>query len=133
MPPRPSDLVAPKPPAWLSKGARVEWRRLAPVAFNLGSLKFADMRAFGLLCETLAQAEDARRTIARDGMTIAAGSGGRKAHPALRVLATAQAQAAKLMAEFGLTPAARSRARFDPPEDGWWTLADCDARLVEDE
>lgn len=133
MPPRPSDLVAPKPPAWLSKRARVEWRRLAPIAFNLGSLKFAHFRAFGLLCETLAQAEEARRTIERDGMTVAAGSGGRKAHPALRVLATAQAQAARLMSEFGLTPAARSRVKLDPPEDGWWALADIDARLADDE
>lgn len=104
---------APMPPQSLSEGAKAEWKRLAPAAVGIGSLTAADLRAFELLCVTLATEAEARAVIDREGLTVVAGSGGRKAHPAVRLAETARAQAAQLLQAFGLTP--RGRQSIDPP------------------
>ncbi|MGC1412833.1 MAG: P27 family phage terminase small subunit [Acetobacteraceae bacterium] len=103
--------VAPDPPANLSKSAATEWRELAPQAVWLGTLAGSDLRAFALLCETLATEGAARAILAVQGMTVRAGDGGCKSHPASRTLEAARSQAARLLAEFGLTP--RGRAALD--------------------
>jgi len=105
--------VAPEPPATLSAGAAAEWRELAPAAVWLGTLAGTDLRAFALLTETLATEAAARAELAIGGMTVAmAGDGGgRKSHPAVRIMETARTQATRLLAEFGLTP--RGRAGVD--------------------
>lgn len=104
---------APSPPAHLSERAAGEWRGLAPVAVRLGTLTQADLRGFELLCVTLAAEAEARATLEREGMTTATGGGGLKPHPAVRMAETARAQAARLLADFGLTP--RGRQSIDPP------------------
>jgi len=105
-------VEAPKPPAHLSERAAVEWHRLAPAAVGLGTLSAADLRAFELLAETLATAEEARLTVAAEGYSTGTADGGRKPHPAVRVMETARAQAARLLDAFGLTP--RGRQGVDP-------------------
>jgi P27 family predicted phage terminase small subunit len=103
--------VVPEPPATLSAGAAAEWRELAPAAVWLGTLAGTDLRAFALLCETLATEAAARATLAVEGMTVATAGDGRKAHACVRVMETARVQATRLLAEFGLTP--RGRAGVD--------------------
>jgi P27 family predicted phage terminase small subunit len=98
----------PQPPTDLSDVARSEWERLAAAAHEIGTLTAADLRAFRLLCETLATAAEAQGVIGREGMTLPTGSGGTRAHPATKVLETARAQAARLLAEFGMTPRGRN-------------------------
>src|SRR5918997_6578414 len=107
---------APEPPAHLSARAAAEWRRLAPVAAELGSLTEADLRGFELLAETLATEAEARAAVEREGHAVPTAGGGRKPHPAVRVMETARAQAARLLAEFGLTP--KGRRGLDPPPRG---------------
>ena len=103
MPPAPKDL---------SDEARKQWQRLAPAVKETGAMTASDLIAFELLCRTLATAIEAEEIIAKEGATIAAGSGGRKAHPALAMMATARAQATALLAQFALTP--RGRATIAP-------------------
>jgi P27 family predicted phage terminase small subunit len=105
---------APSAPARLSARAAAEWRRLAPVAVKLGTLTPADSRAFELLCETLASEAEARELIAKEGMTTTTDSGGVKPHPAVRVVETARAQAARLLADFGMTPRGRQSVDVTP-------------------
>jgi len=128
-PPRLTDLIAPKPPTWLSKAARVEWRRLAPIAYNLGSLKVATLRSFGLLCEALGAEALARRAIEKEGLTITAGNGGQKAHPALKVAEAARKEAAGLLRDFGMRPVS-SAIGFQAPDGGLEAIEDLDDRLV---
>jgi P27 family predicted phage terminase small subunit len=104
---------APEPPAHLSPRAAAEWRRLAPVAFALGTLAEADLRAFELLAETLATEAAARAVVEREGHAVPTAGGGAKPRPEVRVMETARVQAAKLLAEFGLTP--RGRRGLDLP------------------
>jgi P27 family predicted phage terminase small subunit len=106
--PRPSGGVrAPRPPADLSEEARKHWSKLAPICMRLGVLGEADLVAFRLLTETLGTASAAEAAIKADGITVTAGSGGKKAHPALKMLETARNQATRMLIEFGLTPRAR--------------------------
>ena len=115
----------PGPPASLSEGAETEWRRLAPVAQRLGTLTQADLRAFELLCETLATEKVAQLAIAAEGMATATGEGGLKPHPAVRIMETARNQAARLLDAFGLTPKGRATVERAPSaaDSGWEGLA----------
>ena len=97
---------APAPPSYLSAQAKREWKRIAAEVVLVG-VTSADLRALGLLAEALATEMALRGMIAADGATIAAGSGGRKGHPALAALAQVRQQAHKLMFDFGLIPRGR--------------------------
>ena len=104
---------APAPPAHLSPRAAAEWRRLAPAAAALGALAGADLRGFELLCETLATEAEARAVVEAEGCAVPTAGGGAKPRPEVRVMETARVQAARLLAEFGLTP--RGRRGLDLP------------------
>src|SRR5919202_2961857 len=116
-PAAPSERLSrcPPPPATLTDAGTAEWKRLAPIAHRLGTLCAADLRAFELLCMTLATAAEAEATIRREGMTLPTGSGGTRAHPAIRIMEGSRAQAARLLIEFGLTPRARNAVEPAPP------------------
>ncbi len=109
----------PPPPDGMSEQAASEWLSLAPVAHELGVLSEADVRAFRLLCETLATATEAGKTLDSDGLLIEGLGGAKKHHPAIKVLENARQQSTRLFAEFGMTPKARSgklaRARDTNP------------------
>jgi P27 family predicted phage terminase small subunit len=102
---------APPPPAGLSTRATEEWRHLAGILTELGTLAGSDLRALALLCETLATEAEARHVVATSGFTTGTADGGQKPHPAVRTMETARSQAAALLRDFGLTP--RSRGGVD--------------------
>lgn len=101
-----SDKVPPAP-RHLSDLAKVEWKRLAPIAVRQGSLTIADGRAFELLCETLATEKRCRELVLVEGVSTRTADGGQKPHPAVRPMETARLQAARLLEKFGLTPSGR--------------------------
>lgn len=82
---------------------------------SLGLLTASDFRALELLTETLVPEAQSRETLDREGLTIATGSGESKAHPALRELSDARAQAARLLDAFGLSPRGRQLIDAPPP------------------
>lgn len=98
----------PPPPPTMSDRGVSEWARLAPQLVSGGTLTAADLRALELLCECLATADELATIVRKDGAAVPTSGGGVKGHPALSALAQARAQAAALLAQFGLTP--RSRA-----------------------
>ncbi|WP_232429876.1 phage terminase small subunit P27 family [Burkholderia ubonensis] len=104
--------VAPPPPDGMSSRAAAEWDRVAPLVVSLGLLNASDLRALELLAETLATEAQLRETLDREGLTIATGTGGSKAHPAL---SDARAQAARLLDAFGLSPRGRQAIDAPPP------------------
>jgi P27 family predicted phage terminase small subunit len=73
----------------------------------LGTLTEADLRGFELLAETLATEAEARAVVEAQGCATTTAGGGAKSRPEVRVMETARAQAARLLAEFGLTPKGR--------------------------
>lgn len=117
----------PPPPEHLPDAASREWKRLAPIVAELGTVSAADLRAFELLCSTLATASDAEAAVRAEGMTMPTGGGGVRSHPAVKVMETARAQAARLLEQFGLTPKARNYVSRAPAgvgseADKWFTL-----------
>ena len=116
----PSDRLdkCPAPPRHLSERARVEWRRLGPVAVALGTLTRADLRAFELLVETLATETTAREEVTASGYSVPTGDGGQKPHPAVRIMEEARRQSRALLSDFGLTPKGRGTVKPAPAGDG---------------
>ena len=94
----------PSPPASLSTRAREEWRRLAPIAHEVGTLSARSAKAFEILCEVLATERQARQVVADEGITVKTGKNGVKPHPAVRTMEQARAQAAVMMRQFRLEP-----------------------------
>jgi hypothetical protein len=67
-------------PDSLSDGGKVEWMTLMPVLVGMGVLTLADLRTLALLCESLANCTGLENAVQREGFTIAAATGGGKAH-----------------------------------------------------
>jgi P27 family predicted phage terminase small subunit len=58
---------APRMPAWLSKRAKAEWRRIVPELTNLGLLTRIDLAALAAYCQAYAELEEATRTLDKEG------------------------------------------------------------------
>jgi P27 family predicted phage terminase small subunit len=117
--PKPTALdrlkTAPRAPATLSDRAKVEWGPLARACVELGVLTGADLRALELLAETLATEAELREILKTEGLTIAGAGENSKAHPACKLLESTRNQAARLLADFGLTPKGRLGVDVRPP------------------
>jgi P27 family predicted phage terminase small subunit len=117
----------PKPPDWLSRKAKIAWAELADVLEEMHVLTVADRRALELLCDAYSEWREARAIVDLEGetyeTTTAHGSTVRKAEPAVAIAADAWRRVRAMLAEFGLTPAARSKVstvetpKKDPFED----------------
>ena len=95
--------IPPIPDGMTNEGAK-EWRQLAPIVYGSKRLTPGDLRALQLLCECLATATALEDVILQDGPLIDSGSGGKKAHPAIKLLESSRKQAHWLLRDFGLTP-----------------------------
>lgn len=107
---------APPAPADLSKDARAEWRRVAPILAERRHLTAADLGALESLCIAIGLRDEARRTLAAEGSTYKAGNGLLKAHPAVGILKDALSACLRHQAELGLTIVSRSRIALGDDE-----------------
>ncbi len=98
----------PLPPQTLSEGGTREWKALAPLIYEMRTARPADLPVLELLCEIRADIHGLEKAIKTEGYTLAAGSGGRKAHPALQSLTAARRQAQNLLGIFGLVPGSKA-------------------------
>src|SRR5947207_2461185 len=116
--PKPTALdrlrTAPQAPAHLSERASIEWKALASVCCEMGTLTNADLRALELLCECLATESELRETLKAEGLTIAGAGDNSKAHPACKLLESTRNQATRLLTEFGLSPRSRLGVELAP-------------------
>jgi P27 family predicted phage terminase small subunit len=109
--PAPSPLAdVPRPPSYLSKDAKLEWKRMAPLLIlERRTLDVGDMPTFAAYCVAAGEVAEASRIIAAEGMTYS-GASGPKRHPAVAIRSDAMKQVRQLAGELGLTPVSRSRA-----------------------
>lgn len=82
--------IAPKPPSWLPREAKREWKRLAPELEKLGLLTIVDGTAFANYCLAYARLREAEETIKREGMVITTEKGYKMPHPAVKIAEKAQ-------------------------------------------
>jgi P27 family predicted phage terminase small subunit len=109
--PKPEGVV--RIPRGLSTQARRHWKRLAGILQPMGLLSVADADAFRSLVETLAIIDKARLELGKSGLVVMI-RGKPSMNPFLRVLRDSENQARLLFAEFGLTPASRTRLYTSP-------------------
>jgi P27 family predicted phage terminase small subunit len=103
-------------PAWLEAEAAFEWARLAPELERLGLLTVVDVAAFEGYCQSYQRWRDAERAVSearsKGGIGLA-----RAIQQGLEGMARARLRLVKsLAAEFGFTPASRSRVSAVPVE-----------------
>lgn len=107
----------PKAPAWMSRDAKAEWRRIMPLLVERRILTDADMGSVENFCISIGRARELECLIQKAGGDI---------DPRLfRMQDKAIQTARQLAAELGLTPVSRSRPtiRDDQNDDD---LADLD-------
>ncbi|GHA34998.1 terminase [Devosia pacifica] len=98
--------VVPKPPSYMSKDAKAEWRKVAPILTSeRRTLTEADLATLENYCLATGTMRQAQRILNVEGLVTAAG----KRHPAFGIMNAAQTTQRLCAAELGLTPVSRSR------------------------
>ena len=102
--------TTPDPPAHLRPETADWWRSV------LADYQLEDhhVRLLHLACEAWDRCQQAREEIDRDGLTIATGDGGLKAHPCVAVERDARLAFARLVRELDLDAGAPSESRRPP-------------------
>ncbi|QNJ58057.1 terminase small subunit [Gordonia phage Bunnybear] len=110
--------IPPRPPTWMSREAKAEWKRVVPGLTRLGLLKEEDRAALTVYCETWATYVDAIRDVRRNGLSITTETGAVKRNPAVVAASEAAGQLRGMAQEFGLTPSAELKLARPGPDDG---------------
>lgn len=109
----------PKMPAYLSKEARKEWKRVLPLLEARGSVTEADAMALTVYCEAVSRYVAALKSLERDGITVTTvvldsnGQAHKSAKPnhSLKVAETCERTIRAFLREFGCTPLTRERIK----------------------
>ena len=116
-------LTQPEPPDFLDPYAKEEWARLTPYLYQCGILTELDVDMLACLCQSYARWRDAEDVLAEfaksdprfRGLLIRTTSKGEKGggntiqNPLIGIARQSMRDYLRLAAEFGLTPAARTR------------------------
>jgi P27 family predicted phage terminase small subunit len=105
----------PEPPAYLDAEARAKWDDLVSTAEAMGTLTQAEGEAITLYAQAYSRKRKAEAHLETHGIAIETESGGLKANPALRVIESCEAIMFRILSEFGLMPAAKSKVHIQQP------------------
>ena len=115
---------APRCPDHLAGEARKEWRRASKLLAQLGLLTAIDRAALAMYCESWGRWVEAERAMQEYGVMMKSPNGFPMQSPYLAVANKAMEQMRQLLAEFGMSPASRTRvaavdfdAELDPLEE----------------
>lgn len=100
-------------PEWLDTHGQEEWRRVVPDLDSSGVTSRVEASALGCYCQAVSRLRKAEAEIFRDGITIMTESGLKK-HPAVNIARESMAVIRAFAAEFGMTPASRSKVSAHP-------------------
>ncbi len=114
-------------PAWLKGYGKEAWRRLHAIVTQMRAMTLADELCLALLCSAVDDFRHAREIVEKEGRTYKcvtkSGDLMIRLRPEVGIAAEASSRMLKLMVEFGLTPASRTRLKViqpkphDPVED----------------
>ena len=107
-----------RPPEWLRAEACEIWERLAPDLERKKVLTAWDVDAFAILCDALAQYQQASRLVAAGGVLIKGRRDAAVKNPALQVVRDCAQTIRAYAQEFGLTPSARGGLSIGGEDDG---------------
>lgn len=107
--PQPTVALPVEPPDWLDDYAKECWARLHANLTELGLSARCDTDAAAAYCQTYSVWRMATQSLCDDGLLFERGNGAIAARPEVAIANTAVGTLLKYQAEFGLTPAARTR------------------------
>jgi P27 family predicted phage terminase small subunit len=124
--PKPVEGV-PRPPSWLSRPAKAEWRRAAAQLAERKVLTTGDLAALETFCSAKGRLVQAEAVLATEGLIVTSANGAPTKHPAVAIANEASSIIKTLGAALGLTPASRRRAATEEAKDAgdrWEGLLD---------
>ena len=107
----------PPAPGYLGDYGSKEWNRTGPKLVEMKLLAETDLPAFESYCMNIDLMIEARKSIQEEGMLIM-GARGWVRNPAIAAFGQASTAVRGFVAEFGLSPSARSRIKL-PTEDSF--------------
>lgn len=108
---------APIRPGWLIGAAGEEWERVTKELRDMGLLMSADRAMLVAYCQAWGQFEEASLELKKmKSVVIETSTGTLVQHPLVNVVNRAVERMLKIVTQFGLTPAARSRIETGSPE-----------------
>jgi P27 family predicted phage terminase small subunit len=99
----------PDPPHHLSKYAREEWNRMAPILLDMGLISESDRSAFAMYCQAWGDHVKAEYMIRKHGAVVKTSNGNIVQSPWVGISNRAKLIAHKFLVGFGMTPADRGR------------------------
>jgi P27 family predicted phage terminase small subunit len=101
------------PPIYLSKVSQAKWKEVASLLIPFGLLTYADRDALTVYCEAWDRFLRACKDLRDNGNEVISDGGATKRSPSLSAVKEAESTLLRYQAEFGLTPASRSKLRMD--------------------
>ena len=104
-------ILTRNPPAHLKGEAASAWRQLSPILNSVKVLTPMDIVAFEMLCVTVGNYRKAAAKVADENIIVLGKNGGAMQNPWFAPMNRCLDQLRGLLAEFGMTPAERSRLK----------------------
>lgn len=98
----------PDKPPFLSFEAEEHWHRLVPLLAEHNLLTRVDGYALGMLCQALAEYQEADRDVQNDGLTGMTDKGYSYVNPGVAIRHNAWKKVCWALRQFGMTPSARA-------------------------
>lgn len=114
----------PKPPMTLNLYGKRLWKALGPQLVEVGLYTEGDRNALELLCMAYGDMIAARKALALSGNVVITDKGTVYQHPNVGIANTSWRMVKDMLAQFGLTPAERSRVKALSPTDKTHSLAE---------
>jgi P27 family predicted phage terminase small subunit len=112
--PKPRPKV-PSCPSWLNRDGKREWRRVVKELDKLGLVSELDRTSLAAYCQAFGEWREHARIVGEEGTTTISAQGTVIPHPEVHMRNDAFRRMVKQAAEFGMTPA--SRTRINGPEE----------------
>ena len=96
-------------PIWLKGKARQEWKRITPELRRLGLLTIVDRAALAAYCQAYTRWVEAEAIVEKEGLIFTTDKGYLQQRPEVGIAQKAMQIMKAFAAEFGLTPASRTR------------------------
>lgn len=110
-------VKTPPAPAFLSARAKREWTRTGRQLLEVGIVTELDRMALAGLIQSYMRWVEAQEGLAQTGLLIRGKDGLPRVNPLLKVSRDSQTEYTRLLLEFGLTPASRSRVSVEPVKE----------------
>ena len=116
--PKPAvEAELPKPPAFLSRYAKTEWKRIVPELFQLGLLTKVDYMALAAYCQNYHRWIEAEKKIRATGeLSYETAKGNLVQIPEVGIANQAMKLMRDFAKEFGMTPSSRTSLHIQEPE-----------------